>query len=118
MLLLLLACAPSPSTACEGAPPAAVAPDGVLGAADTCGAWSIAVDGHLYVQLAVSDPEVDCDVVLDEPLALFSSPIFAHMNGDPPSWTFDVTAAEPADAAYLEIACTDDTRFGGWVTAS
>lgn len=118
MLLLLLACAEPAPDACAW-PDAPVAPEGVLENADTCGYWSIAVDGHLYVNVGLVAPDQDCSAAMDEAVALNSSPIYSNLNTDGPKWTFDVLGVSATESfASFDVSCDEGTRWAARIAVS
>lgn len=115
MLLLALACAEPAPDACAW-PEAATAASGVLENADTCGFWSLPVDGHLYVNVGLTEPDVDCSAAMDTALALNAQPIYSNLTTDGPKWTFDVVGLAPADPwAAFDVTCEEGTRWAARV---
>ncbi len=111
MILLLVACVETTPEDCPW-PEAAVVADGVLENVDTCGYWSIVGDDHLYVNVALTEPDMDCSAAMDAEVALNSAPIYSNLTTDGPKWTFDVVGLAPTDTfASFDVTCAEGTRW-------
>jgi hypothetical protein len=112
MIALLFAFACAPDDCPEGRPDA-VALDGVLESADTCGAWTLAVDDHVYVNVGLQEPEATCDATLPAHFTLPNDPIYSNFEPAGPKWTYDFLAVAPGDDR-IAVVCEDGTEWSGW----
>jgi hypothetical protein len=109
--IMLVACvAQDPLDTCAQGEPIAL-PGAVLGAADACGTWSMAVGDRVAVEVPVTAAEVPCGWSADGAVGTPYDPIYTNFDGDSAKWTFDVHAVEAGDGA-LRVDCDDGT---GWV---
>ena len=113
MLLLLLAWTEPAASGCDDYPTDPTPPPGVLGSADTCGYWSLAVGEHLYTSVGVTEAQSPCSAALGDGIVLNADPIYSAMSDDVPKWTFDVVGESSTGTGYagVEIACDDGTEW-------
>ena len=114
LLPFLLACAGGADTggACASFPDTASSTARPLDNGDDCGTWAVEVGGHVYVNVAVSDPAATCAGETAGAVSLPYDPIFSHAAEEPPKWTFDVVGDEPGEGS-LDVRCDDGTRWSG-----
>ena len=116
VLLLLAACAGDDASDCAAWPDEAVAADGVLGNADTCGYWRLGVGEHLYVNVSVTVAESPCTASMEPAIGLNADPIYTNLSNDGPKWTFDVVGLSATDGyAGLQVECGEGTTFAARV---
>ena len=115
MFFFLLACTEPAPDDCAW-PDSATDAGGVLENTDTCGFWSLEVDGHLYVNVGLTEPDVECSAAMGEEVSLNASPIYSNLTTDGPKWTFDVVGVAPtAPFASLDVPCDEGTRWAARV---
>lgn len=116
ILLLLAACAGDDPSGCEAWPDEPVTAGGVLGNADTCGYWRLAVEEHLYVNVSVTVEESPCSATMDPAIGLNADAIYTNLSNDGPKWTFDVVGLTPSEGySGLQIECGEGTTFAARV---
>ncbi len=108
LVLLLPACAPSEEEEGCDWPDSPVAPDGTV--QDSCGWYTLAVGGHLYANVYVTEPESPCTAALGDGLSA-RDPIYSAMSDDAPKWTFDVVAQVPGTEQPVDVTCEDGTTW-------
>ena len=115
MFFFLLACTEPAPDDCAW-PDSATDAGGVLENTDTCGFWSLEVDGHLYVNVGLTEPDGECSAAMGEEVSLNASPIYSNLTTDGPKWTFDVVGVAPtAPFASLDVPCDEGTRWAARV---
>jgi hypothetical protein len=110
LLLSLLACQ---DDICPDGQPDPVALDGVLETADSCGAWTLAVDDHVYINVGITEAESECTAELPASFELPYDPIYSNFEPSGPKWTYDFLAVGAGDE-QLTVSCADGTVWTGW----
>lgn len=114
--ILLLACGGEEEAddedGCAGFPEEATPLDGTLDGRDDCGAFSLAVGDHAYVNVEVGEPEAECTGTASGAVALAYDPIYSNPSNGEPKWTFDLEALS-AGEGELDVSCVEGSRWSG-----
>ncbi|MSP54152.1 MAG: hypothetical protein EXR69_00870 [Myxococcales bacterium] len=106
--LAVSACAPP--EACDF-PTEASAAGGVITEADACGYWSLAVGGHLYLDLHVSRELPDCALSLGDGVEVPNDPIYSALTTDSSKYTYDFVGQTAIEETSVDIACDEGTEW-------
>lgn len=107
-ILVMPACA-TPD-ACDF-PTEAIAADGVITEADTCGFWSVDVGGHLYLDLHVTRELPDCALSLGYGVEVPNDPIYSALDTDSAKYTYDFVGQTAIEETSVDIACDEGTEW-------
>lgn len=102
---------------CADFPGEATAPTGTLGGINDCGHWSLAVGAHVYLNVEVTAPDMDCSGTTSGAVFLPYDPIYSNLSDDAAKWTFDIEGGEAGEGT-LDVTCEEGTRWSGIFTVS
>ena len=79
---------------------------------DSCMIWALSIDEHAYINVSISNENIECNYSIDTVLTVPYDPTYSAMGSEGPKWTFDIQAIAYGEGT-AHIVCEDQTVWWG-----